>query len=475
MFLIGYDIGSSSVKVALVDAQRKTVVGLAQHPEREMAIRAPFPDWAEQDPVDWWEACCAATRQLLQKTGVAPSDIVSIGIAYQMHGLVAVDKNGAVLRPSIIWCDSRAVDIGQRAFEVLGEDHCLKRFLNSPGNFTASKLRWVQQNEPELFARIHKVMLPGDYIAYRMTGELLTTVSGLSEGVLWDFVENQPAFSLLDHWGIPHGMLPNLVGVFAEQGRLHEAAAQALGLQAGTLVGYRAGDQPNNALALNALRPGDVAATGGTSGVVYAVAPGPLSDPAQSVNSFAHVNYSAENPLTGVLMCINGAGSAYRWLKENVAAGLSYDDMEKLAASVPVGSEGLRVIPFGNGAERMLGNQNTGASITGIQFNRHGTAHLCRATLEGIAFAFAFGIQKMEEMGISAKHIRTGNDNLFRSAVFAQTLCDATGIHIEVLDTNGAIGAAKASGVAAGAYQSAEEALGGGAGVVRGYWPGGGS
>lgn len=472
MYLIGYDIGSSSVKVALVDAQRRVVVGLAQHPKQEMAIHAPFPNWAEQDPQDWWAACCMATHQLLGRTGVSPSEILSIGIAYQMHGLVAVNKNGAVLRPSIIWCDSRAVGIGQQAFDTLGRAYCLEHFLNSPGNFTASKLRWVQQNEPAVFAQIYKIMLPGDYIAYRMTGEMLTTTTGLSEGILWDFTESRPAFALLDHWGIPHSLLPEQVGVFAKQGRLHQVAAKALGLKAGTVVGYRAGDQPNNALALNALHAGDVAATGGTSGVVYAIAPKPVSDPEQSVNSFAHVNYSVKNPLIGVLLCINGAGSAYRWLRENSAANMSYDDMEKLAASVPAGAEGLSIAPFGNGAERMLGNQSPGAFIAGIEFNRHGAAHLFRATLEGIAFAFAQGIRKMSELGISTQNIRTGNDNLFRSAVFAQTLCDATGIHIEVLNTNGAIGAAKAAGVAAGTYQSVEEALAAGAQVVAKFVPG---
>ena len=470
LFLLGYDIGSSSVKVALVNAANGSVAGTAHHPETEMSISSPFPDWAEQNPEDWWEAACVATQKLLAKTNIPASQISAIGIAYQMHGLVAVDKNGQVLRPAIIWCDSRAVDIGNQAFAALGEDYCLRNYLNAPGNFTASKLRWVRENEPDVFEKIYKIMLPGDYIAYRMTGEISTTITGLSEGVFWDFKANNIASKLMAHYQIPTSMLPDIVPVFAQQGKLTMEAAAMLGLLPNIPIGYRAGDQPNNALSLNVLRAGEVAATGGTSGVVYALAEQPVFDPKQRVNSFAHVNYSAENPLTGVLLCINGSGSLYRWIRENLGfhelsessktfGKLGYPEMEKLAASVQIGCEGLSILPFGNGAERILGNQNPGATVLGLQFNRHEQRHFYRAALEGMAFAFVHGMKAIRDLEIPIHAIRVGNDNLFQSSIFSSMISTLMEVEVEVFATTGAIGAAKAAGVSVGSFSNIEEAM----------------
>jgi xylulokinase len=460
MYLIGYDIGSSSIKAALVEAATGLVKGIVQYPEQEMPIAAPSPEQAEQHPELWWECVIAATRKLLVATGVASSDIGGIGIAYQMHGLVLVDRGGKVLRPSIIWCDSRAVGIGQAANDALGGQFCLEHYLNAPGNFTASKMRWVIEQEPQIAEKVHKMMLPGDYIAYRMTNEICTTITGLSEGILWDFQEQTPACHLMDHYGIPSEVLPEIRPAFSQQGRLTEEAADLLGLAIGTPVCYRAGDQPNNALCLNVLRPGEVAATGGTSGVVYAVAEKPCFDPQSRVNSFAHVNYTKENPLTGVLLCINGSGIQYNWMRRTIGQGqVGYDDMEKSAAAVPVGAEGLTILPFGNGAERMLCNRNPGAQISGLQFNRHTPGHFYRAALEGIAFSFVYGIDIMRAMGVEIRQLRVGGDNLFRSAVFSNTIATLTGAGIEVVNTTGAVGAARAAGVAAGCYASVEEAL----------------
>lgn len=490
--LLGYDIGSSSIKVALLNPENGSLLGMTQYPEMEMPIESPHPDWAEQNPESWWEAACIATRKLLAETGVPPDQIAGIGIAYQMHGLVVLDKAGKVLRPAIIWCDSRAVVTGNQAFEALGAEYCLKNYLNSPGNFTASKLRWVKENEPEIFARIHKAMLPGDYLAFRMTDKICTTVPGLSEGIFWDFKTNTLAGRLLDFYGIPAEMLPEIVPVFGPQGILNPSAATALGLVPGIPLGYRAGDQPNHALSLNVLHPGEVAATGGTSGVVYAVADRPIFDPKQRVNSFAHVNYSPENPRTGVLLCINGAGSMYRWVRDNFAQTgwelqdapsqrvvedtarrpqLSYPDMEALAATVPNGAEGLCILPFGNGAERMLGNQNPGARILGIHFNRHDQRHIIRAALEGIAFAFVQGMQAMREMGIPIHTLRVGNDNLFQSAIFSSTIATLMEVTIECYASSGAMGAAKAAGVSVGIYSSPEEAVSKGLVPVATYRP----
>ncbi|MEQ1745949.1 MAG: FGGY family carbohydrate kinase [Saprospiraceae bacterium] len=472
MLLLGLDIGSSSIKAALVDARTGITLGSVHAPETEMAIHATQPGWAEQDPESWWQNCCTAVQALLRQTRATPAEVAAIGISYQMHGLVALDTEGKSVRPAIIWCDGRAVPIGDAAFRALGEAFCLKNYLNSPGNFTASKLRWVRENEPERFARIRKFMLPGDYIAYRLTGEMATTVSGLSEGILWNFPQNEAAVDLLEHYGLDGSLLPPLVPTFGEQGHLTSSAAALLGLNPGVPVTYRAGDQPNNALALNVLRPGDVAATGGTSGVVYGVVDRLVPDAQNRVNCFAHVNHRPEAPRIGVLLCINGCGIQYAWLRRLLGGeGLSYTEMERLAAAVPIGSDGLCVLPFGNGPERMLGNRDIGGQIHGLNFNRHSTAHLSRAALEGVAFAFAHGIGILRDLGLNLSVIRTGNDNLFQSAIFSETLANLTGAQIEVLATNGATGAAKAAGVGAGIFGSPEEAAGDSAAVVR-YMPG---
>ncbi|GJM27998.1 MAG: carbohydrate kinase [Cyclobacteriaceae bacterium] len=461
MYLLGYDIGSSSIKAALVEAESRSTIKRVQSPAKEMDIIAHQAGWAEQEPELWWQNLCQATRMLLQSTDVNPHDIKGIGISYQMHGLVIVDKDQKVLRPSIIWCDSRAVEIGEQAFNSIGTEKCLSHLLNSPGNFTASKLKWVKDNEPDLYHKAYKFMLPGDYIAMRLTGEISTTVSGLSEGMLWDFEENAVAELLLDHYEINRDLVPDIVSTFSNQGALQDEIAGLLGLKAGIPVGYRGGDQPNNAMSLNVLKPGEIAATGGTSGVVFGVVDRPVFDKNVRVNGFAHVNHQPEKPSVGVLLCINGAGIQYGWMKQNLAgSSLSYQEMEQLAGKIPVGSEGLRILPFGNGTERMLGNRNLGSHILGLQLTKHTASHMYRAALEGIAFSFAYGMDILKEMGLLVQVMKVGNDNLFQSKVFSSTLATLAGCEINVMETNGAVGAAKASGIAAGFYKDIEEAIG---------------
>ena len=458
-YLLGYDLGSSSIKAALIDAKTQETLAIVQSPETEMEIAAPQADWAEQDPEIWWQYICKATQKILAQTSIDAKEIKGIGISYQMHGLVLVDKDQKVIRPSIIWCDSRAVEIGNRAFEEIGEAKSLSHLLNSPGNFTASKLKWVKENEPGNYAEIHKMMLPGDYIVMRLTGQMNTTPSGLSEGILWDFQEEKVADLVLDHYDFDANIIPDVVPTFSSQGSLTSIAAAATGLEVGIPVTYRAGDQPNNALSLNVLQPGEIAATGGTSGVVYGVVDKVVYDAQSRVNGFAHVNHRATDPRIGILLCINGAGIQYNWIRQNVAKGLSYSEMNELAASVPVGSDGLRILPFGNGAERMLCNENIGASIQNLNFNRHTQAHLCRASLEGIAFSFVYGVHILKEMGLEVSVMRVGNDNLFRSKIFAQTIANLLNCKIELVEATGAVGAAKAAGVATGIYASVEEAM----------------
>ena len=460
MYLLGCDIGSSSVKASIVDASSGLTIGADFYPKEEAPIKAIKPGWAEQEPDDWWKYLKVAIKGAIAKAGIQGTDIKAIGISYQMHGLVLVDKKMEVLRPSIIWCDSRAVPYGDRAFKNIGEKQCLSHLLNSPGNFTASKLAWVKEFEPELFRSVHKFMLPGDFIAMRMTGDIVTTVSGLSEGIFWDFKNEQVSEDLMNYFGFSNDLIPEIRPTFGLQGELLGSVATELGLKKGTPVTYRAGDQPNNALSLNVLNPGEIAATGGTSGVVYGVNGKVNFDTLSRVNTFAHVNHSADQTRLGVLLCINGVGILNSWVKKNVAPeGISYPELNELAAGIPVGSEGLSILPFGNGAERMLQNKQIDCSIHGLNFNIHSKAHITRAAQEGIVFSFKYGMDIMNEMGIDIDVIRAGSANMFLSPVFRDTLSGVTGTVIELFDTNGAVGAAKGAGIGASIYQSAEEAF----------------
>lgn len=460
MYLLGYDIGSSSVKASLVDAQSGKCVASAFYPKSEAAIIAVKPGWAEQEPSSWWENLKLATADIMAASAADPKDIKAIGISYQMHGLVCVDKDQNVLRPSIIWCDSRAVPYGQKAFDQIGHENCLSHLLNSPGNFTASKLAWVKENEPELYAKIYKIMLPGDYIAMKLSGEICTTISGLSEGMLWDFAEGAPAQMLLDYYGIDRSLIADIKPTFSEQGRVSAAAAAELGLAEGIPITYRAGDQPNNALSLNVFNPGEIASTAGTSGVVYGVLGDVNYDPKSRVNTFAHVNHTPDQTRLGVLLCINGTGILNSWMKRNVAPeGISYAEMNDLAAKAPIGSAGVSIMPFGNGAERMLENREVGSSIHGVNFNVHDKSHLLRAAQEGIVFSFKYGIEVMEQMGMNVNKIHAGHANMFLSPIFRETLAGVSGAVIELYDTDGSVGAAKGAGIGAGIYKDNSEAF----------------
>ncbi len=460
MQLLGIDLGSSSVKVSIIDGTTGEVIGQAQQPKDEMEIASIQPDWAEQSPEMWYDYLSKAIAEVLTMGGVDAKKIGAVGISYQMHGLVLVDEDQQVIRPSIIWCDSRAISIGDNAANALGEEWSLTHLLNSPGNFTASKLKWVKDNEPELYKKVDKFLLPGDYIAMRLSGKTTTTITGLSEGIFWDFESNTLSEKLLDYYGFEKRMIPEIVPGFGEQGLLKEEVAKELGLNAGIPITYRAGDQPNNAFSLNVLNSGEVAATAGTSGVVYAVADKKVYDLKSRVNVFAHVNHTKEVQRLGVLLCVNGTGIQYAWLKRLMGQErFDYPALNKMAKEVEPGSEGVMCFPFGNGAERMLENANPGAQFSGINFNIHKDKHLVRAALEGIAFSFYYGMDIINNMGIDTNLIRAGYANLFQSEVFAKTLATLSGAVIELYNTDGSVGAARGAGIGSGFYKSSNEAF----------------
>ena len=458
-YLLGFDIGTSSVKASLVDADNGQCVASAFYPEKEAPIIAHRDGWAEQVPEMWWDEAKAALQRVMAAVDATGEDIAAIGISYQMHGLVCVDKNLQALRPSIIWCDSRAVPYGERAFRDLGADQCLSHLLNSPGNFTAAKLAWVKENEPEVFSKIYKVMLPGDYIAMRLSGVANTTVSGLSEGMFWDFKENRVADFLMQYYGFDASLIADIVPTFGIQSEVSAEAATELGLRAGTPITYRGGDQPNNALSLNVFNPGEIAATAGTSGVVYGVLGEVSYDPKSRVNTFAHVNHSVVAPRLGVLLCINGTGILNAWMHRNVTFDMGYAEMNDLAAQAPIGSDGVCILPFGNGAERILENKEPGCSIHGLNFNKHSRSHLVRAAQEGIVFSFCYGMEIMQQMGMNIQTIHAGRANMFLSPLFRDTLASVSGAMIELYETDGALGAAKGAGIGAGIYKDNNEAF----------------
>lgn len=459
MYLLGIDLGTSSIKVAVVDITTQKSVAVAQYPENETEIKSLQSGWAEQNPIDWWNNVKQAILKVNTLGTFNPKKIKAIGIAYQMHGLVAVNKQKQVLRDSIIWCDSRAVALGETAFNEIGHQKSLRNLLNSPGNFTASKLAWVKNNEPTIYNEIDKIMLPGDFIAMKLTGEITTSIPALSEGIFWDFQKDEISADVMNHYKFEYSLIPPIKPVFSEHGQLKENIANLLGLTPGIAVSYKSGDQPNNALSLNVLKPGEVAATAGTSGVIYGVSDKLTYDYQSRINTFAHVNYSPNQKHTGVLLCINGTGSMYRWAKNNFAPNLSYSALNQIAAQAPIGSNGLKALPFGNGVERMLNNKFTGAQLLNIDVNIHNQSDIFRAVQESIVFAFRYGLDIMKENGMTPKVIRAGKANLFLSDVFAQTFVDVTGIPLELYENDGSVGAAIGAGIGSGIYSNTEEAF----------------
>lgn len=448
MLLLGLDLGTSSIKASVVDGSTGKLVASAQYPDTENTISSPRTGWAEQDPEMWWNCIQQAILRCNATKKYNPKDIQAIGIAYQMHGLVMIDRNLSVLRSSIIWCDSRAVEIGNKAFEAIGAEQCLSHLLNSPGNFTASKLAWVKENEPRVYGSIFKIMLPGDFISMKLTGEITTSNSALSEGIFWDFQTNSVSEDVMKYYGFSSNILPDIRPVFSNHGGLSSSIADLLGLKAGVPVTYKAGDQPNNALSLNVLEPGEFAATAGTSGVIYSVSDKVSYDPKSRVNTFAHVNHQMNNEnRLGTLLCINGTGILNRWVRDNIAGGMNYQTMNELASKIVEGANGLKVLPFGNGAERVLENKTISSTFQGINFNIHTNAHIIRAAQEGIAFSLKYGMDIMAENGTSPSVIRAGKSNMFLSEVFSQTLVNVTGVSVELYDTDGAKGAALGAGI----------------------------
>ena len=379
-----------------------------------------------------------------------------------MHGLVVVDEMKKLLRPSIIWCDSRAVDLGEKAFRSIGQNYCLTHLLNSPGNFTASKLAWVKTNEPEIFDQIYKIMLPGDYFVMKLTGEITTTKSGLSEGIFWDYENECISEEVLNVYDISKELIPEIVPSIGSALKVQKVLATKLGLNEDVKITYRAGDQPNNAFSLNVLNEGEIAATAGTSGVIYAVSNKKTYDIKSRINTFVHVNDAQNKPSNGVLICVNGTGILYSWLKKLLNTKnlhIDYAEMNEMVKSVPVGAEGLLCLPFGNGSERIFENKLIGSHLLNLDFNKHETGHMLRAAVEGIIYALNLGFEMLSDLNINRNTIRAGNANLFLSDIFKSIFANVTDTPLEIFNTDGANGAARGAALGFGIFETMEEAF----------------
>jgi len=463
MYFLGIDLGSSSIKLSVLNAEKGVAVCTVTVPDFEMDIIAPKFGWAEQDPEQWWKHIKNGIQQLGNNHQINLKEIAAIGIAYQMHGLVLTDKELNPIRTSIIWCDSRAAAIGNEIYDRIGHNNCQQQILGSPGNFTASKLKWVRDNQPGLFAKAAYMMLPGDFIASRLSGIAQISTSGLSEAALWNFREGRLATEILEAMGIPETIIPEIVPSFGNQATVHADIANELGLDPNTKITYRAGDQPNNALSLNVLRPGEIATTAGTSAVVYAVSQQDIYDKQNRINTFLHVNNTATAKHNGVMLCINGSGILYQWLRKIMSAGnnslLSYDMLNAEAAKVKPGSEDLRFYPFGNGVERIFNNRQASSGIQNLNFNIHQSAHLVRSACEGIVFAMNYGFDVMKSVGVNGQAVRAGNANLFLSPVFREIFTNTTQTTLELYNTSGSEGAARGAAFGYGYYNSLDEAF----------------
>ena len=459
MLLCGIDLGTSAIKFSVVDAANQKLIFTCSFPDIENEIYSPELGFAEQDPEHWWY-CVKQAIIIGNSSGkYNPKDISAIGISYQMHGLVVLNAENKVLRNSIIWCDSRATGIGEKAFNDIGNQNCQSNLLNSPGNFTASKLAWVKQNQPHIYDQIDKVLLPGDYISGCLCHSYTTSSSALSEGIFWDFNQHGLSNDILTYFGFSKDLFPKIKPVFSSHGQIDKQIAHELGLNDQVEVTYKAGDQPNNAFSLGVLEPGEIATTAGTSGVMYGVSASLKFDPQNRVNSFAHVNHTNESIRIGVLMCINGTGILNRWLKQNFFSNLSYPEMNALGAKSPIGSNGLICNPFGNGSERIFNNKTIGGSWHNLDFNRHSNADMIRSSQEGIAFAMVYGLELLETTGIKPTHLKAGLANMYLSDIFSNAIVNASHVGLELMESDGAYGAALGAGVGLGYYHTPNEAV----------------
>ncbi len=454
MWFLGMDVGTGGTRAVVVDGAGKLVAGASSD---HAPFRAEHPGWAEQDPEDWWRAAQEAIRGALEATPEPREPIAAMALTGQMHGAVLLDAEGAVLRPSLIWCDTRTQPECDWLTEKIGYERLIELTCNPAlPNFTLTKLLWVKRRQPEIFAKTRHVMCPKDYVRYRLTGEYAIDVQEASGTLLLDVTHRRWSREVAEAAGIAESWLPKLYESPEICARVSAAAAERTGLKAGTPVAAGAGDQGAGAVGMGILQPGSVSATIGTSGVVFAATAEPTRDPKGRLHTFCH----AVPGLWHVMGVTQGAGLSLHWLRETFFAGESYDALSEAAAGVAAGSEGLMWAPYQLGERTPHLDPEVRAAFAGIGV-QHRAAHFVRAVLEGVAYSLKDTFTLFGELGIPVTAIRLGGGGA-RGALWRGIQAGIYGRTAEVLkaEEGGAFGCALLAGVGAGHWANLDEACG---------------
>jgi len=452
--LLGIDIGTSGSRALLLDEAGRTQSASADH----KAFRSPQSGWAEQDPDDWWRACQLAVRRVCEASGTQASAIQAIGLSGQMHGAVLVDAAGTVLRPAIIWCDQRT-DAECRWLERTVSESLLLELTSNPAltNFTLTKLLWIRAHEPEIWSRVRHVLLPKDYIRWRLSGEHAIDAADASGTLMLDVAWRRWSTDLLDRVGIEVDVLPQVFESPEICARVSPDGAAAIGVPAGTPIVAGAGDQAAGAVGMGITRPGAVSATIGTSGVVFAATDRPITDPKGRLHTFCH----AVPGRWHVMGVTQAAGLSLRWLRDLVGAsgGVTYDDLTAEAALVPPGAEGVLWAPYLMGERTPHCDPAIRAALVGLAAN-HSRGHVVRAVLEGVAFSLRDTFTIFSELGVPVDRIVVGGGGA-RSALWRAIQASVYGRAVETIaaDEGAALGAALLAGVGAGVWKTVDEAV----------------
>jgi len=454
MWFLGMDVGTGGTRAVVVDSEGRLISGASSE---HAPFRAEHPGWAEQDPEDWWRAAQEAIRGALAAAPEPRQPIGALALTGQMHGAVMLDEDGGVLRPALIWCDTRTQPECDWLTERIGYERLIELTCNPAlPNFTLTKLLWVKTHQPEIFARIRHVMCPKDYVRYRLTGEFAIDVQEASGTLLLDVTHRRWSQPVAEAAGISESWLPRVFESPEICARISESGAAATGLKAGTPVAAGAGDQGAGAVGMGILRPGSVSATIGTSGVVFAATAEPTKDPKGRLHTFCH----AVPGVWHVMGVTQSAGLSLRWLRDTFFAGCSYDALSEAAAKVPAGSEGLAWAPYLLGERTPHLDPEVRAAFTGIGM-QHTAAHFTRAVLEGVAYSLQDTFTLFAELGIPVSGIRLGGGGA-RGGLWRNIQAGVYGHAVEILtaEEGGAFGCALMAGVGAGHWSSLDEACG---------------
>jgi len=449
MFL-GIDVGTGGTRALLIDPSGNV---LASHSADHAPIHSEHIGWAEQDPEDWWRAAQLAIAGALE--AAEHPQVEAVALTGQMHGCVMLDANGQVLRPALIWCDQRTQPQCDWLTETIGAARLIELVANPAlPNFTLTKLLWVREHQPEIFARIAHVLCPKDYVRYRLTGTLAMDMQEASGTLLLDVAHRRWSTEVAEAAGIPMAWLPPLFEGPEICAHISAAGAAATGLTAGTPVAAGAGDQGAGAVGMGILAPGSVSATIGTSGVVFAATAQPTLDPLGRLHTFCH----AAPGVWHVMGVTNGAGLSLRYIRETFFPDSTYDDLTALAATAPPGSDGLLWAPYLFGERTPHLDPNARAALTGLTAS-HTRGHIVRAVLEGVAFSLNDTFTLFRELHIPVNKIRLGGGGA-RSPLWRQIQADVYNHPVEILEAEegGAFGAALLAGTGIGAWPSVEAA-----------------